>query len=667
MNQQPIQPALNIKTHLHTLPHLGRLVVLVLLSTLNPQLSTFAQGTAFTYQGSLHVNGGAASGSYDFRFRVASDALGNNYVGSPVLTAAVPANNSLFMVTLDFGAGIFTGGNLWLQVEVKTNGAAGYTTLTPLQSITPTPYAITAINANTASSLAGTLPAVQLSGTVPDARLAVNLARTNQVWLLGGNASTTPGTHFLGTTDDQSLELRVNGTRALRLEPNATSPNVIGGYVSNSVSPGFYGATIAGGGREGLVHTISAHHGTIGGGDRNTVSGQDGTIAGGGGNVVAGNYASVGGGLFNTIQPDAAYATIGGGYANTIQPSASGNDSYTTIAGGGLNEIQTNAFEATIGGGFQNTIQINSQRATIGGGYQNTIQANAPSATIGGGGTNTIQADGQYATIGGGAQNTIQGHANYATIPGGYLNSAASYAFAAGYRAKANHTGAFVWADSQDADFASTANNQFNIRAAGGVQLSTGTSLSFGSSLSPKINLYGTNFVLGIQSSVQYSRVGVGSGFAWYAGGAHNDNTFNSGGGTTLMTLTGSGLIVNGILASSSDRNMKENFASVRPREMLEKVVALPLSSWNYKADTATRHVGPMAQDFYAAFNVGPDDKHIATVDADGVALAAIQGLNQKVEDQGLELKHKRTEITELKARLEKLERRMNRGNEGAK
>ena len=51
----------------------------------------------------------------------------------------------------------------------------------------------------------------------------------------------------------------------------------------------------------------------------------------------------------------------------------------------------------------------------------------------------------------------------------------------------------------------------------------------------------------------------------------------------------------------------------------MEKVVALPLSSWNYKADTATRHVGPMAQDFYAAFNVGPDDKHIATVDADGL------------------------------------------------
>ena len=90
-----------------------------------------------------------------------------------------------------------------------------------------------------------------------------------------------------------------------------------------------------------------------------------------------------------------------------------------------------------------------------------------------------------------------------------------------------------------------------------------------------------------------------------------------------------------GAFVSASDRNVKENFAPVQPREMLEKVIALPLSSWNYKADTATRHVGPMAQDFYAAFGVGPGDKHIATVDADGVALAAIQGLNQKVEDRG--------------------------------
>ena len=107
-----------------------------------------------------------------------------------------------------------------------------------------------------------------------------------------------------------------------------------------------------------------------------------------------------------------------------------------------------------------------------------------------------------------------------------------------------------------------------------------------------------------------------------------------------------------GAFVSASDRNVKENFAPVQPREMLEKVIALPLSSWNYKADTATRHVGPMAQDFYAAFNVGPDDKHIATVDADGVALAAIQGLNQKVEEKEARITALEKELAEIKRLL---------------
>ena len=67
-------------------------------------------------------------------------------------------------------------------------------------------------------------------------------------WSLTGNAGTTPGTNYLGTSDNQALELKVNGARALRLEPNATSPNLIGGYSGNWFTPGVYGATIGGGG-----------------------------------------------------------------------------------------------------------------------------------------------------------------------------------------------------------------------------------------------------------------------------------------------------------------------------------------------------------------------------------------------------------------------------------
>jgi len=97
---------------------------LTLLSALNLQPSTaFAQGTAFTYQGRLNDGGIAASGNYDFRLRLASDALGNSFIGGPLLTNAVPVSGGLFTLTMDFGPGIFTGSNYWLQVDVKTNNA----------------------------------------------------------------------------------------------------------------------------------------------------------------------------------------------------------------------------------------------------------------------------------------------------------------------------------------------------------------------------------------------------------------------------------------------------------------------------------------------------------------------------------------------------------------
>src|SRR5688572_18884044 len=82
--------------------------------------------------------------------------------------------------------------------------------------------------------------------------------------------------------------------------------------------------------------------------------------------------------------------------------------------------------------------------------------------------------------------------------------------------------------------------------------------------------------------------------------------------------------------SSLSDRNAKENFAATNPREVLDKVTALPLATWNYKSqEKPIRHLGPTAQDFHAAFNLGENDRTITTIDADGVALAAIQGLTK--------------------------------------
>ena len=86
------------------------------------------------------------------------------------------------------------------------------------------------------------------------------------------------------------------------------------------------------------------------------------------------------------------------------------------------------------------------------------------------------------------------------------------------------------------------------------------------------------------------------------------------------------------VFTPTSDRNAKEEFTPIDARAVLNKVAQLPITEWRYKTQTDARHIGPMAQDFREAFGLGRDDKHITSVDADGVALAAIQGLNQKLE-----------------------------------
>jgi hypothetical protein len=127
------------------------------------------------------------------------------------------------------------------------------------------------------------------------------------------------------------------------------------------------------------------------------------------------------------------------------------------------------------------------------------------------------------------------------------------------------------------------------------------------------------------------------------------------------VAIPGSELDVNGtatmtVCRITSDRNTKTHFASVTSREILTKLAALPISTWAYTNAAGIRHIGPVAQDFRAAFGVGDDDKHIATVDADGVALAAIQGLNQKLES---ELSAKDAMIQSLVKRLEALESKL--------
>lgn len=109
--------------------------------------------------------------------------------------------------------------------------------------------------------------------------------------------------------------------------------------------------------------------------------------------------------------------------------------------------------------------------------------------------------------------------------------------------------------------------------------------------------------------------------------------------------------------AVTSDRHVKEALEAINPAEVLEKVRALAISSWQFKNDPrGIRHLGAMAQDFYAAFGLGPDDKHISIGDANGVALAAIQALYERSERRSRAIEKLKEANAALSARLEKLE-----------
>ena len=131
--------------------------------------SAHAQGTLFTYQGILTVsNGVAATGVYDMQFKLHPAATGTNQVGTTLTNATVGVTDGLFTVPLDFGATVFNGSALWLEIGVRTNGSvAPYTILAPTQELTPAPYAVYAGQAVTTGVFTGTIADSQLSTNIP--------------------------------------------------------------------------------------------------------------------------------------------------------------------------------------------------------------------------------------------------------------------------------------------------------------------------------------------------------------------------------------------------------------------------------------------------------------------------------------------------------------------
>jgi hypothetical protein len=323
----------------------------------------------------------------------------------------------------------------------------------------------------------------------------------------------------------------------------------------------------------------------------------------------------------NVITAGVTGATIagGGGTFNSDSERNIVTDDWGIVGGGYHNQAGngtgtvSDAIAATVGGGFSNT--ASGSGATVGGGSTNA--ASGWDATVAGGELNT--SSGARATVGGGTGNSASGL--NATVPGGLDNiSSGAYSFAAGCQANAANPGAFVWSGFDGGTNcpspSSTAAGQFIAAAPGGVLFYSNTALTAGVTLA-------------------------------------------SGGNSWTMV---------------SDRHAKRNFQAVGGEDLLAKLNRIPMSVWSYKSQNSSiLHLGPMAQDFYAAFHLGETDKGIDEIDGQGVALAGVQALyrlgleadsqiralaahNRKLTEEVERLKKVETEMATLEARLARLE-----------
>ncbi len=370
------------------------------------------------------------------------------------------------------------------------------------------PYEGTVMGENTTSS-PGSSGVLGTSLNGPNAGVRGRSSTSTGYGVYGFNGAGGWGGYFVGN-------FAVHDT--MKMYPHWRSPNIIGGNPNNGFTAGVYGATISGGGAAHNANRVTDTYGAIGGGAKNQAG--DNSLT-----VQSASYSTVGGGIGNTAR--SAFTTVGGGNNNTA------SNIYSTVGGGASN--LASGLGSSVGGGASNG--AGNIYSTVAGGFSN--DAASPGSTVGGGADNT--ASGQYSSVGGGYKNFAgnnytavaggafnRAYGLFATIPGGHGNVAAAYSFAAGKRARAVHTGAFVWGDSTNTDIQSSNHNQVTFRAKGGYLLFTNAEATLGARLNPNAT-------------------------AWVA---------------------------------MSDRNSKEKVVKVDSRQVLDKLAQMEIATWSTRVWT---------------------------------------------------------------------------------
>ncbi len=648
----------------HSSSRLARRVVMTGCGLLAIPVLTIAQPTTVSYQGYLEEGGAPAEGVHDFEFRLFDADNAGGQVGDPFVADDLQVSDGLFSTSLDFGPGAFEESPRFLEIGVRAGDSVGaFSVLNGRVEFQSVPfsqtanYATAAGKAATAQTAAVAEDSDALQGMVP-ADFAAADHRHSQL-------ATPDGTNEDAVSVDNASNILLEGDIVLGDGDRLSSvPGGILRFESDGLEESIelqvnpMGSFIQGGGDGSTPFGIFSREGTEDEPDGTALfllsgNGSDDDGGGKGGEILiqAGDGQGEDPRRGGDIRLIPGFGSAGGdrGVVSLDGPVDMENWVFlhSRLHDSEGNEGATGQLLSSTGSGTQWITPQIKQLANSDGSNPDFVSTSFNAMTVDG---QLIAKSHLFLQDGMALRNTSPVNL--------YIDTPENDAQ---FRLLLNDD-VYLLADVVPGNFfeirpelVPASNNGITLRLKGGAAAAGGTGANggnvqiFGGDAKTPGDHHGGDISL-------FPGDGVGTGTDGIVYIASNLGVFDSNPlhpievGTNGTNGNGAHVTVGGIWTNGSDRNSKTDVEEVDGAEVLRKVAELPVTSWRYSSeDEDVRHIGPMAQDFMEAFGLGESEKHIGTVDIDGVALVAIQELHA-------ELLKLRSQNEELRSRVSALE-----------